>query len=196
MGPDIWAALGPSVAAPPPQTRCHVAPGGSVFDHAWPAPLLMAGRGSGRPHQYRPPPAREDGGAEQCFRKLLQGGQYVPRVRITEQLRRDGAATRERWPGVEPRQPRSWNNRAEHAHHPTRPRERRRQGCKSPGHAPRFLAAYGPSAQNFRPRRPRWSAAAYRQAMRHRCDPWQDRTNLPTAAEGARPKAVIPLLGS
>ena len=71
-------------AAPDPG---HVAPGGRVCDHAWPAPLLMAGRGSGRPPlgHSRPTPA-----TQQCFRKRLQGGPYVPRVRITAQLRRDG----------------------------------------------------------------------------------------------------------
>jgi transposase-like protein len=35
----------------------------------------------------------------------------------------------------------------------TRQRERRMPGFKSPGQAQRFLAAYGPIASHFRPRR-------------------------------------------
>ena len=115
---------------------------------------------------------------------------------ITDQLRSYGAAKRELLPGMEHRQHRYLNNRAENSHQPTRQRERRMQELKSPGHAQRFLAACSPIAQHFRPRRHRSSAPAYRQVMRHRFDTWQDLTNLPTAAYGARPKAVIPLVSS
>ena len=51
-------------------------------------------------------------------------------------------------PSVEHRQHRYLNNRAENSHQPTRQRERRMQRFKSPGHAQRFLAAYGPIAQH------------------------------------------------
>ena len=83
---------------------------------------------------------------------------------------------------VEHRQHRYLNNRAENSHQPTRQRERRMQGFKSPGHEQRFLSAYGPIAQHFLPPRHRLSASAYQQAMRRRFDTWQDLTNLPTAA--------------
>ena len=53
--------------------------------------------------------------AKKCFRKLLQGLPYVPRVIITEKLTSDGAAKRESLPGVEPGQSRSLNNRCEHS---------------------------------------------------------------------------------
>jgi putative transposase len=56
------------------------------------------------------------------------------------------------------------------------------QGFKTPGHAQRFLAAYGPIAQHFRPRRHRLSAPKYRQEMRQRFDHWRDITSFPTAA--------------
>jgi putative transposase len=82
----------------------------------------------------------------------------------------------------EHRQHRNLNNRAENSHQPTRQRELRMQGFKSPGHAQRFPATYGPIAQHFRPRRHRLSASAYREEMRHRFDTWQDLTTLPTAA--------------
>ena len=85
-------------------------------------------------------------------------------------------------PGVEHRQHRYLNNRAENSHQSTRQRERRMQGFKSPGHAQRFLSAYGPIAQHFRPRRHLCSAPEYRQEMRQRFHTWQDITNLPAAA--------------
>jgi putative transposase len=56
-------------------------------------------------------------------------------------------------PSVEHRQHRYLNHRAENRHQPPHQRERRMQGGKSPGHAQRFLAAYGPMAEHFRPRR-------------------------------------------
>jgi putative transposase len=120
--------------------------------------------------------------AKKFFRKLLKGLKYVPRVIITDQLKSYGAAKREMLPGVEHRQPRYLNNRAENSHQPTRQRERYMQRFKSPGHAQRFLSAYGPIAQYFRPRRHRLSTPEYRQEMRKRFDTWRDITSLPTAA--------------
>jgi putative transposase len=49
---------------------------------------------------------RDQTAAKQCFRKLLKGCRYGPRVLVTERLKRSGAAKRERLPGVEPRPPR------------------------------------------------------------------------------------------
>jgi putative transposase len=120
--------------------------------------------------------------AKKFFRKLLKGLRYVPRVIITDKLQSYGAAKREILPGVEHRQHRYLNNRAENSHQPTRQRERRMQGFKSPGHAQRFLSAYGPIAQHFRPRRHRSSASDYRQEMQRRFDTWQELTTLPTTA--------------
>ncbi|HEX9868667.1 MAG TPA: DDE-type integrase/transposase/recombinase, partial [Candidatus Tectomicrobia bacterium] len=120
--------------------------------------------------------------AKQFFRKLLKRLTYAPRVLITDKLKSYGAAKRDLLPSIEHRQHRYLDNRAENSHQPTRQRERRMQGFKSPGQARRFLAADGPIAQHFRPRRHRLSALAYRQEMRHRFDIWQDLTNLPAAA--------------
>jgi putative transposase len=120
--------------------------------------------------------------AKKFFRKLLKGCQYVPRVIVTDKLKSYSAAKQEMLPGVEHRQHRYLNNRAEHSHQPTRQREQRMQGFKSSGHAQRFLSAYGPIAQHFRPRRHRVSASDYRQEMRRRFDTWQALTTLPTAA--------------
>src|ERR1051325_743266 len=114
--------------------------------------------------------------AKKFFRKLLKGLTNVPRVIVTDKLQSYGAAKREILPGVEHRQHRYLNNRAENSHQPTRQRERCMQRFKSSGHAQRFLAAYGPIAQHFRPRRHRFSAPDYRQQMKRRFQIWQEIT--------------------
>jgi putative transposase len=120
--------------------------------------------------------------AKKFFRKLLKGLMYVPRVLITDKLKSDGAAKREVMPSVEHRQHRYLNNRAENSHQPTRQREWRMQGFKSPGHAQRFLSAYGPIAQHFRPRRHVLSASAYRHEMAQRFQMWGEITSTGMAA--------------
>jgi putative transposase len=128
------------------------------------------------------PRRRDPKAAKQCFRRLLKGGQDVPRVIITDKLKSYGAAMREMLPGVEHRQHRCLNNRAEHTHQPTRQRERRMQRFKSAGHAQRFLAAYGPITQHFRPRRHRLSAPAHHQEMRQRFHTQREITGSAMAA--------------
>jgi putative transposase len=120
--------------------------------------------------------------AKKFFRKLLKGLQYVPRVVITDKLRSYGAAKREILPGVEHRQSRYLNNRCENSHRPTRQRERRMQGFKSDGHAQRFLSAFGPIFQHFRPRRHLLSAAEYRDEMRNRFESWAEITGTKRTA--------------
>jgi len=125
---------------------------------------------------------RNKSAAKKFFRKLLKGLTYVPRVLITDKLQSYGAAKRELLPGVAHRQHRYLNNRAENSHQPTRQRERRMQRFKSSGHAQRFLAAYGPVAQHFRPRRHRFSAPVYRQEMKNRFQIWREITAPALAA--------------
>jgi putative transposase len=120
--------------------------------------------------------------AKKVFRTLLQGLQYGPRVVITDKLKSYSAAKREILPGVEHRQSRYRNNRGENSHRPTPQREYRLQGFKSPGHAQRFLAAYGPIAQHFQPRRHLLSASEYRQEMRNRFERWAEMTGTERAA--------------
>jgi putative transposase len=120
--------------------------------------------------------------AKKFFRKLRKGLQDVPRVIITDKLQSYGAAKREILPGVEHRQSRSLNNRCENSHRPTRQREHRMQGFQSAGHAQRFLSAYGPIAQHFRPRRQRLSAPEYRKEMRQRFESWAESTGTKRAA--------------
>jgi len=101
---------------------------------------------------------------------------------MTDTLQSCGTAMRESLPGVEHRQSRYLNNRCENSHRPTRQRERRMQGFKSPGHAQRFLSAYGPIAHHFRPRRHLLSAIDYRQEMRNRFESWAEITDTERGA--------------
>lgn len=68
---------------------------------------------------------------------------------VTDKLQSYGAAKRRIIKGVEQRQSRYLNNRAENSHQPTRRRERQMQRFKSPRQAQRFLSAYGPIRQHF-----------------------------------------------
>jgi putative transposase len=125
---------------------------------------------------------RNKNAAKKFFRKLLKRLTYMPCVIITDQLKSYGAAKQDILPSVEHRQHRYLNNRAESSHQPTRQRERRMQRFKSPGHAQRFLSAYDPIAQHFRPRRHLLSAPVYRQEMKRRFQMWGEITGTTMAA--------------
>ena len=83
---------------------------------------------------------------------------------MTDKLRSYGAAKREMLPGVEHRQSRYLNNRAEVSHQPTRRRERQMQRFKSARHAQRFLSAHSRIHNHFQLRRHRLSADQHRTA--------------------------------
>jgi putative transposase len=112
--------------------------------------------------------------AKRFFRKLLKGLHYVPRVIITDKLKSYGAAKREILPAVEHRQHKRLNNRAENSHQPTRLREKKMRKFKSAGHAQRFLSAFGPIYEHFKPRRHRMNAQDYRAMLRSRLQGWNE----------------------
>ena len=114
--------------------------------------------------------------AKRFFRKLLKGLQYVPRVIITDKLKSYGAAKREILPGVEHRQHKRLNNRAENSHQPTRLREKKMRKFKSAKHTQRFLSAFGPLSQHFQPGRHRFSAREYRAILQGRFQTWNEVT--------------------
>ena len=87
--------------------------------------------------------------AKRFFRKLLKGLKYVPRVLITDKLKSYGAAKKEIMPGVEHRQHKGLNNRAENSHQPTRQQEKQMRGFKSVRQAQRFLSIHGPIRNLF-----------------------------------------------
>src|SRR5919107_936328 len=88
--------------------------------------------------------------AKRLLRKLLKRQGTAPRVMITDKLASYGAAKREIMPGVEHRQHRGLNNRAENSHQPTRRGERIMKRFKSAGHAQRFLSVHDQVANLFR----------------------------------------------
>ena len=116
------------------------------------------------------------------FRKLLKGCEYVPRVLITDKLGSYGAAKREVLPGVEHRQSRYLNNRAENSHQPRRRRERVVHRFKSAGHAQRFLSAFGPIREHFCARRHLRKAGEYRAERQQRFQVWNEVSGVGAAA--------------
>ena len=85
---------------------------------------------------------RDKQAAKRLLRKLLKKQMRPPRVMITDKLASYGAAKREVRPGIEHRQHKGLNNRAENSHQPTRRRERQMKQFKSAGQAQRFLSAH------------------------------------------------------
>lgn len=65
-------------------------------------------------------PHRDKRAAMKFFRKLLKSTGFAPRVIVTDKLKSYGAAKKVLIPGVEHRQHRRLNNRAENSHRPTR----------------------------------------------------------------------------
>jgi len=126
-------------------------------------------------------PRRDKRAAVRFLRKLLKGLASVPRVAIMDKRASYGAALRKILPSVEHRRHKGLNNRAEHAHRPTRERERRMRRFTGPGHAQRFLAASGPLVAHCRPRRHRLTAA-YRQTSTGRFATWRAVTGTPALA--------------
>ena len=120
--------------------------------------------------------------AKRFFRKLLKGLHYVPRVLVTDQLKSYAAAKKTVMPGVEHRQQKRLNNRAELSHQRTRQQERQMRRFKSPRQAQRFLSAHGPINNLFYLRRHRIPAAQYRAARRDAFDTWSQVTCVQKAA--------------
>jgi putative transposase len=74
-------------------------------------------------------------------------------VIVTDKLKSYAAAKQAILPGIEHRQSRYLNNRAENSHQPTRRRERRVPRFKSTHHAQRFLSSHGQIHNLFQLRR-------------------------------------------
>ena len=120
--------------------------------------------------------------AKRFFKKLLKGLQYVPRVIVTDKLRSYGAAKREVLPGVEHRQSRYLNNRAEVSHQPTRRRERQMQRFKSPRQAQQFLSSHAPIHNLFQLRRHLLTASEHRATRDRAFQTWRDVAGIARAA--------------
>ncbi|CAO3408566.1 Mobile element protein [Azospirillum largimobile] len=81
---------------------------------------------------------RDAKAAKRLLRKLLKKQGRAPRVLVTDKLKSYSAAKRTIMPGVEHRQNKGINNRAENSHQPTRRRERQMKRFKSPRQVQRF----------------------------------------------------------
>jgi putative transposase len=103
-------------------------------------------------------------------------------VIVTDKLKSYAAAKREILPGVEHRQSRYLNNRAEVSHQPTRRRERQMQRFKSARQAQRFLSNHSRIHNHFQLRRHRLSANEYREARDGAFRTWRDAVAVPVAA--------------
>ena len=100
----------------------------------------------------------------------------MPRAIATDKLRSYGVAQRHLFSGVEHRQSRYLNNRAEDSHRPTRRRERQMQRFKSPEQAQDFLFALAFIHGQFHPRRELMAATAYRAVRSTAFNVWQQAT--------------------
>ena len=119
--------------------------------------------------------------AKRLLRKLLKRQGIAPRVMITDKLPSYGAAKREVMPGVEHRQHRGLNNRAENSHQPTRRRERIMKRFKSAKQAQRFLSVHDPVANLFR-RPAHTNVSDHRRARARALQAWAEVTNIVSAA--------------
>jgi putative transposase len=119
--------------------------------------------------------------AKRLLRKLLKKQGVAPRVMITDKLASYAAARREIMPGVEHRQHKGLNNRAENSHQPTRRRERIMKRFKSAGQAQRFLSTYDQVANLFR-RPANSNAADYRRSRAQAFLAWNEVTGVASAA--------------
>ena len=126
---------------------------------------------------------RNTDAAYRFFRKLLKSTGFVPRVIITDKLKSYGAAKKAILKGVEHRQHRGLNNRAENSHRPTRTRERRMGRFKSVGQAQRFLSAFEPIRGHFHPHQHKQPASDYRETIQQRMEIWRAITGGSALAE-------------
>jgi putative transposase len=125
---------------------------------------------------------RDKKAAKRLLRKLLKRQCRAPRVMITDKLGSYGAAKKEIMPGVEHRQHKGLNNRAENSHQPTRRRERQMKRFKSARHAQRFLSAHDQINNLFLLPRHRMTATDYRAERTRAFQAWHDVCGITQAA--------------
>ncbi|WP_244422645.1 DDE-type integrase/transposase/recombinase [Ktedonobacter racemifer] len=129
---------------------------------------MTSGRSAWQCARYSRAKPTEQKSSETLLAQTPQGLQYIPRVIITDKLKSYSAAKHEILPGVEHRQHKRLNNRAENSHQPTRRREKKMRKFTSAQHAQRFLSAFNSITEHFQPRRHRLTAGTYRAILQSR----------------------------
>ena len=133
---------------------------------------------------------RDTVAAKRFFLRLLAQYPNGPRKIVTDQLRSYPAAKAElpALAGVKHvfvKAAARVNNRAENSHQPTRERERRMKGFRSPQRTQRFLSSFGPIRQHFALNRQQLGAVRHRSELIRRFAVWHHITgvtqNLSTA---------------
>lgn len=112
--------------------------------------------------------------AKRFFKKLLKGLSYALRVIITDKLQSYGAAKKEILPGVEHRQNKRLNNRAENSHQPTRQQEKQIRRFKTTQQAQRFLSIHGQLRNLFGAHRYKMTANEQREHLVSSWQQWQE----------------------
>ena len=125
---------------------------------------------------------RDKKAAKRLLRKLLKKQGRAPRVLVTDKLKSYAAAKREIMPGVEHRQHKGLNNRAENSHQPTRQRERIMKRYKSPRQVQRFLSTHDQIANIFSRCPNQDTAAKFHSARRQAFATWAEVTGVAIAA--------------
>jgi putative transposase len=113
---------------------------------------------------------------------LLKKQMRPPRVLIMDKLASYAAAKQDILPGVEHRQHKGLNNRAENSHQPTRRRERQMKRFKSPKQAQRFLSAHAGINNLFHLHRDHLSADQCRAARTQAFQTWAEVTGVVATA--------------
>ena len=93
---------------------------------------------------------------------------------ITDKLPSYGAAKKEILPGVEHRQHKGLNNRAENLHQPTRQQEKQMRKFKSPKQAQQFLSVHGQVRNLFGAHRYKMTANDQRDHLISSWNQWQE----------------------
>jgi putative transposase len=125
---------------------------------------------------------RDTKAAKRLLRKLLKKQGRAPRVLVTDKLKSYAAAKRAIMPGVEHRQHKGLNNRAENSHQPTRRRERQMKRFKSPPQVQRLLSIHDPINNLFHLRRHTRPTPDYRTDRARAFATWAEVVGAPLTA--------------
>jgi putative transposase len=125
---------------------------------------------------------RDKKAAKRLLRKLLKRQSRAPRFMMTDKLKSYSAAKKEIMPGVEHRQHKGLNNRAENSHQPTRRRERQMKRFKSARHVQRFLSVHDQINNLFLLLRHMMPATDYRAERTRAFKAWHDVCGIKQAA--------------